>query len=126
MPTDSVSYRDSLIQIIGILASAREQLDYERNVPIAYVPDELVCQFFDDHYHPKSLQFIAEFSQKEMIEIGVFSGFLEMASGEVRAAKKPVVSAVLKLPSWRTMMKRARATVALLKQGATEQIETEG
>lgn len=113
------SYRECLIDVISTLASGEALLEYESSVPIAYVPDEIICQFFDDHYHPKSPEFIAEFTENELKEIGIFSGFLQIGSDAVDEAGSPGVAACLKLPDWRRMMRRAKMLVTLLgtKQG---------
>ena len=105
---NSVSYRSSYINLLTTLSSGQEQLDYEKNVPIAYVPGELLCQFFDDLYHPKSNDFVNEFSEDELKEIGVFSGFFQIAWDEVEKLDLPPVTKVLALPEWRSMMKRAQ------------------
>jgi hypothetical protein len=120
--TTARSYRECLIDVISTLASGEAFLEYEAKVPIAYVPDEIVCQFFDDHYHPKSAEFIAEFSEDELKEIGIFSGFLQMGSDAVDEAGSPDVAACLKLPDWRRMMKRAKMLATLLETKQGEQV----
>ena len=115
-----IPYRERLIDVIGSLASGAEQLAYEADVPIAYVPDELTCQFFDDNFHPKTSEFIAEFSHDELKEIYIFSGYLQIASDEVHSNGSPPVTDVLKLPRWREMMKFAAKTIVTLKERANK------
>ena len=115
-----IPYRDRLIDVIGSLASGAEQLAYEADVPITYVPDELTCQFFDDSFHPKTPEFIAELSADELKEICIFSGYLQIASDEVHSNGSPRVTDVLKLPRWREMMKFAAKTTATLKERANK------
>ena len=120
--TDARNYRECLIDVTSTLASGEALLEYESKVPIAYVPDEIICQFFDDHYHPKPSEFVAEFSEEELKEIGIFSGFLQMGSDAVVEAGSPAVAACLKLPDWRRMMKRAKMLVTLLGTKQGEQV----
>ena len=89
---------------------------YEKNVPIAYVPHEVACQFFDDFYHPKADEFLKAFTEEEIKEIGILSGYLHIALEKVDLQGHPKVSEVLKLPEWRSMMKRASILAESLKR----------
>jgi hypothetical protein len=44
--------RRHIIELLQPLASEELQLVYERTVPIADVPAELLCKWFDDLYYP--------------------------------------------------------------------------
>lgn len=120
MSSTAIPYRDRLIEVIGTLSSGAEQLAYQEQVPIAYVPDELVCQFFDDSFHPKSPEFTGEFSNDELKAVCVFSGYLSIASDEVQGNRSPPITDVLKLPRWREMMRFAAKTTATLKERANK------
>ena len=47
--------RRKAIELLALLASADQQLSYERDVPIADVPAELLCMWFDDFYDAKRI-----------------------------------------------------------------------
>ncbi len=112
------TYRVQLKDCLDTLASGEELLAYEKNVPIAYIPHEIACQFFDDFYHPKTDEFLKAFSQDEIKEIGILSGYLHIALQALDSRGHPSVNEVLKLPEWRSMMKRAAILrEALNKEG---------
>jgi len=54
-----MSVRKAIIKEIELLSLPSKQLEYEKNVPIANVPAELICGFCDDLYHPKSKEFLS-------------------------------------------------------------------
>jgi hypothetical protein len=47
--------RRRIVEHIDLLAHPSKQFEYEKNVPIADVPAELVCGFCDDLYSPNEL-----------------------------------------------------------------------
>jgi len=108
--------RESLLDCLSALGSQGSQLEYQKSVPIAYVPSELASQFFDDIFHPKSPQFISEFSEEELKDVAVFAGFLHIASKQVEGAGSPPLQEVLKLTRWREMMDQAKLTCERLKR----------
>lgn len=98
----------SVADHIRLLASPKEQLDYESCVPIANVPAKLVSGFCDDLYHPKSSKVIAAFSESELIDLSYFcSLLLEAASLEVSS-----VLEMLKEPAWRRVVSVAKELMA--------------
>lgn len=50
MPNEKINFRDWAIDLLKTLSSEKEQINYQKNVPHVYVPDELICQWFDDFY----------------------------------------------------------------------------
>jgi hypothetical protein len=67
-PMAAVDLRNNIVGLMRMLASKNEQLAYERDVPIANVPAELVCMWFDDFYHPEAGLFLEAFSPAELPE----------------------------------------------------------
>jgi len=65
--------RKSIIDFIRLISSSDEQFEYENNVPIANVPSELICMWFDDLYHPNSELFLNSFSAKESEDLSLFN-----------------------------------------------------
>ena len=99
-----MSARSSVIEIIELLAQPSKQLQYERDVPIANVPAELICMFCDDLYHPKSEQFISSFSSDELKDLAHLYGVLcEAANLEVKG-----VLDLQRQPKWRTVVAVAK------------------
>ena len=66
MNDESKQYRKRVVEEIKLLASPSNQMKYERDVPIADVPAELICGFVDDLYHPKSELFLHAFTEQEL------------------------------------------------------------
>jgi len=74
---DCQNYRQATRDVLRLLASLDQQLAYARDVPIADVPAELVCIWFDDLYHPESALFRASFSESEARRLAEFHAFFE-------------------------------------------------
>ena len=110
-----MTYREQLCNFLQTISSASELLKYEKNVPIAYVSIEITEQFFD-FFHPKEADFVAEFTSEELVEVSIFSGYLDFAADAVIAVEHPTVSEVLKIGSWREMMKKAQALRLLVNR----------
>ncbi len=61
------TFRERVVEHLELLSSIEEQLKYQRDVPIANVPAELVCYWFDDLDMPNSLQSCGdEFTEDEL------------------------------------------------------------
>lgn len=83
----SPSIRERVAEHVGLLAHPGAQLDYERSVPIADVPAELVCGFCDDLYAPKSWEFVQAFSEEELKDLAHLYGLLcEAAKAGIHSA----------------------------------------
>lgn len=70
--------RNNIVGLVRTLASKDEQLAYERDVPIANVPAELVCMWFDDLYHRDGELFLEAFSPAERERLARFHGFYDV------------------------------------------------
>ena len=57
--------RDRVLETLRLLASPDAQVEYQRKVPIADVPAELICQWFDDSFWPDETRLRALFSDAE-------------------------------------------------------------
>jgi hypothetical protein len=71
----AIDLRNNIVGLMRMLASKDEQLAYERDVPIADVPAELVCMWFDDLYHPDTDLFLEAFSPSERERLARFHVF---------------------------------------------------
>jgi len=74
--------RTSIKELLELLASEEAQVEYEKSVPTANVPAELVCMWFDDSYHPSSPQHIEAFSKAER---DILAAFNEMYDARVES-----------------------------------------
>ena len=63
--SDTERIRSSLLGLLDLIGDFEAQRAYERNVPIANVPAELVSMWFDDAYQPDSEQHAKAFSARE-------------------------------------------------------------
>jgi hypothetical protein len=64
--------REQVRSLLALLADAKAQRDYEVNVPVANVPAELLCMWFDDLYHADDAGFRAAFSSDELSALARF------------------------------------------------------
>jgi hypothetical protein len=112
-----MSLRKSTIEMIELLSLLSEQLKYEKDVPIADVPAELICMFCDDLYHPKSERFIAEFSEDELKSMAHMYGLLS------EAARVTVhsVTELQKRSEWRSVVSLAKEMSAHYKRNPAYQ-----
>lgn len=77
--------RSSIREILALLADTEQQSEYERNVPIADVPSELICMWFDDQYHPEDAMFHSSFSCAERQALAVFNADFAVAVDELKS-----------------------------------------
>lgn len=105
--------RTTIRGILELIADLDAQDSYERQVPIANVPAELISQWFDDHYHPGAEWFSEAFSERELASFADFNAFYE-----ARMARLPLDGGVAKLrgsQDWIDVCEKARATLADLR-----------
>ena len=67
----------NVINTLQLIASPVQQKDYNDNVPIAQVAGELICQWFDDFFHPEDSDFRELFSIQEWQILMEFHNFYE-------------------------------------------------
>src|SRR5690606_6907280 len=87
------------------IARPEEQYNHEKDVPIANVPSELVCMWFDECYHPDTDLFQSSFSKFERGELAKFHTYYEK-----RVDKLPMeegVGGLQRSPEWQQIQKRA-------------------
>ncbi len=69
--------RGNMRELLSLLASPEAQRKYEASVPIADVPAELVCLWFDDQYAPASRAFRESFTDSELQLLAEFHSVYE-------------------------------------------------
>jgi hypothetical protein len=96
--------RASIKDVLEVIASKEEQVDYARRVPVAEVTAELVCMWFDDIYHHKSRQHKEAFSIEEQEALSNFNAFYD-----ARVDSLPKTLAELQIDSqWDEIVHEAR------------------
>lgn len=110
----SREFRTIVSECLGLLASAKAQADYEKDVPSVYVPDELISRFCDDLFLPKARIFLDAFSEDEVRDLAVLYGMLHIASRRMKEARPAGVAELQKLLEWRTVMTFAKQLEATL------------
>ena len=119
MSNDSAGWRGSLVSLLETLSSRVAQEDYEQSVPIAQVPAELICGWFDDLYHPGTPLFEAAFSPGER---EVLADFNAVFAGEVDSLDGAVhVSELWEKPGWARVSSAAGLAHRLLVGSARGQ-----
>jgi hypothetical protein len=105
-----MNVRESAISYLRLLSHPSQQMEYEAKVPIASIHGELVSQFCDDIYHPKSPQFLDAFTEDELKDLARLYGLL-METGRLRVSS---VAELLKQPQWRRVVEFAKDLAATL------------
>ncbi len=116
MDDKSKQYRMHVIEEIELLASPPEQMKYEREVPIANVPAELICGFADDLYHPKSELFLNAFTEQEQKSLAELYSKICVASDAFSEHDCHSVADIQKLQEWRTVIAFAKTLLAELRR----------
>ena len=96
-------FRESVRSILELLSSKELQLKYEKDVPIAHVPSELLCTWFDDLYHPDSILFQKSFSQEELEILERFNKFYD----ERTKGLPNSLDELHRNPEWQEIMNKA-------------------
>ena len=97
---------------LELLGSEFAQIRYEQDVPIASVPAELVCGWFDDLYHPDTVDFQYAFSTAELSALADFSAFFNARIGELPKTVRELV----RRPAWQEVMRKARDTLDFIQR----------
>jgi hypothetical protein len=77
---------------LGSVASAEGQLEYERGLPIADVPGELICGFAGDLYDPRSDTLRDGFNDEEFKDLAEFYGRVRVAAKAFEREQTPIPS----------------------------------
>ena len=102
--------RAGILKLLELLGDAAAQERYEHDVPIANVPAELVCMWFDDSYLPESPAFRSAFTAAELQMLAEFNRFYDS-----RASSLPSCGGVRGLhrsDAWAEIMVEAAAVRA--------------
>jgi hypothetical protein len=105
--------RKSIIEHLQLLSSFEAQIEYERTVPLADVPAELVCIWFDDLYQPDSQLFQAAFTRSEREILATFHEQFEKVSDSL-PEPIPSIAELHARKEWQEMNAAALATLRAL------------
>lgn len=103
--------REGIKDAFEMLASRAEQARYAQNVPIADVPSELVCMWFDHMYHPESWQHKEAFSAEEQKILAAFDAFYRARSNYL----PDTLTAMHADIQWNEIVGEARRTLDSIK-----------
>jgi len=110
--------RQNVLNVLDLWSSKEEQLEYQKNVPIAQVSAELFCQWADDSYHPDSRQFKMAFNEKEREVLTYFDKTLNFIS-EKTPNNLPDIVEFVKTNEWQIVNQAAIDAVKKIKNMAT-------
>ena len=68
-----VPWRQIVREQLELIASAEEQLEYQRRVPTIDVGREVVALWFSNSYFPEDVEFRKQFSGEELNELARFN-----------------------------------------------------
>jgi hypothetical protein len=97
------SVREAVLRQLELLASLELQAKYERDVPAADVPAELVCGWFDDLDLPASASSV--FVGKDLESVRAFSDSFEKARKDTQGLS---LSELHSNPKWLKVAENAR------------------
>ncbi len=104
---DTVAFRDSIKNLLELLSSKEDQLKYQKDIPIANVPAELLCMWFDDCYHPNTRLFKRSFSSNEQEKLEEFNQFYD-----THCKKLPDILEEMHInEDWKLIMHKAKETL---------------
>ena len=102
--------RDAVLSQLELLASLELQAKYERDVPAADVPAELVCGWFDDLDLPASASGV--FAGKDLESVHAFSKSFEKTLKDVEGLSLLELHAN---PAWLKVAENARLLLQQLR-----------
>lgn len=76
-PDAEYDFRKEAVELLKLLSSESEQLDYEKNVPHVDITAELVCMWFDDFLHERIELQNENISPTEIQTLSEFHHFYE-------------------------------------------------
>jgi hypothetical protein len=107
--------RNRIIEYLKLAASFEEQQQYERHVPIAYVPYEVINQWGDQVWkHPRENPHNNDVYDEA--EVDALSRYQEVLDATSRAVPDdyPVLSEVQAMPEWASLRESAEQTLEVL------------
>ncbi|MDH5728654.1 MAG: hypothetical protein OEZ58_06665 [Gammaproteobacteria bacterium] len=108
-----MTLREQIVELLQLLSSEKEQIDYEDNVRHVDVTLELISMWFDDLYHPKLGDLEALFGENELIALEEFSNFYESKLKDLPQSNG-TVKTWHHCPAWKDVMLKAKQTLEFI------------
>ena len=102
-------HQQVLLELLSLISNKDAQMQYEEDVPIANVPSELKCMWFDDHYPVGKSWFEESFSQKDQKLIEDFSNYYQQRLDTLPDTY--FVKELHKSAVWNEIVEKARITL---------------
>ena len=113
---DKSGSRQMVIGLLRMLSSEAEQRQYQRNVPWVNVGTELVCQWFNDLYHPDDAAFRSLFSADQLRAMANFNALFTKRHSQLPS---PGITSWYGNPLWEKIGRAAAAALQSLDQADT-------
>jgi hypothetical protein len=102
---------------LRLLSDLEAQIAYERDVPIADVPAELFCGWFDDLYHPDTDLLRSAFTARERLVLAAFHQKFEQVNDSLPEPLGRVADLHARA-EWRALVRAATDTLKDLGEDA--------
>ena len=102
--------KKQIIELLKLLASDKQQLEYEKNVPHVDITAELLCMWFDNLFHGKPPHAEPSFTAEENAALSEFHQFYR-ARVDRLPKSEGTVQTWLDSAVWRDIMENARSTL---------------
>jgi hypothetical protein len=106
--------RANLRRLLALLSDPEAQRAFERDVPAAHVPSELVCLWFDDVYRPDDAAFRAAFSEAERRALDAFHRLYREREPDLEPLPETVRD-LHALPAWSDVVRAAGTALGALE-----------
>ena len=106
--------RSTVLRLLELLSDREAQVQYEVDVPIANVPAELICMWFDDQYYPGRAPFTDAFSPDERAHLASFDA--TFAGVQESLPTSGGVAALHAAPGWSEVCDAAGAALEHLQR----------
>ena len=113
MTPTQANLRKLVVQSLELFSSEEAAFEYQQQVPIANVPAELFCWWFDDTYMPSSGVFCSAFTLQELRDLAAFNKVFESASSQI-GEPPALLEQLFALPSWQQVAQSAQVALKSL------------
>ncbi|MGH1456519.1 MAG: hypothetical protein ACRBDI_07040 [Alphaproteobacteria bacterium] len=108
------NFRNNLLETLELISSKKDQLEYQKNVPVAYVSAEIFCWWEDDYQIPKNEDWYQEaFSKGELEILAEFDKEFEIVANKT-PDNLPDIEEFVLTPEWRELSSAAKAALKKL------------
>lgn len=116
----SRNMRERVLEVLGLIASDKAQLEYQARAPGVYVSHEIFNQW-EDYYRPETEEFSAAFSAEELVLLREFNEVFEQVCAETPSTL-PSIDRFIATGAWRRYSEAARSTLVTVQGGRSENL----